>query len=175
MRIGGGILNQNFKAMKRDQFNSLRIGDSVIRAGGSGIIPVTDIDRASGLIQTAGAWRYYKAVRLPSPSIHFTPIEDTPDYIMLPTTMVRNYGLVATGIIMAVRRAGPGGFIGSMENLCHNTHVCDSVGTVRRILLDLLRGHVLRRKDMNKHAFQLTEIAGSGNQAEQSSGSVLNN
>lgn len=143
--------------MTIEQFYALKIGDKVMNSYGTNSVAVSDIDRINHRLQTSGSWRYYKTVRLPPVEMSLTPVEPCPDEITLSINMLRCYGLTATGIIMAVRRAGPEGFVGSIETLCYNTHVCTSVSACRHILHDLVKGHVLIRKDISKSIFQLTE------------------
>lgn len=145
----------------------------VLRSDSSGSIPVADIDRRGCRIHTGGSWRYFKLVHLPASSFTYTPVEPHPEEITFPVAMIRSYGLTATGIILAVRRAGEEGFIGNIEVLCHNTHVCDSISTCRRILGDLIRGRALARTEISKGYFRLKEVEETRTRFDATEGRIL--
>lgn len=144
--------------MNLEQFNALKIGDSVYRSEGQDTVTVSDIDRRNMRIHTGGAWRYYKTVRVPVPETATpTPTEPHPEEMTFPLAMLRTYGLTATSIILAVRRAGPEGFVGSLETLCNNTHIC-TFSTCRHILSSLIQSRVLKKTEYGKQLFRLIEI-----------------
>lgn len=141
--------------MTIDQFNSLRIGHEVMRTDGSGTLRVTEIDRAGRRIQTSGPWRYYKHVDLPPASLNMTPRIELPQEVTYPVSMLKKYGLIQTAIILAVQKAGPGGFIGDMDTLCHNTVVCTVRQTCRNVMSQMVRAGVLKYVRVNRNIFRL--------------------
>ena len=137
--------------MTEKQFESLKVGDKVMNNALTKEVPVIDINRQKGIINTGGAWRRFKNVKLagiPVPD-HFTRLEPL-THITLPVKMLKRYPLLDTVILHTILRAGPDGFVGTNETLCDATQLCRSAGTFNVIIMRLVREGLVIRENLAK-------------------------
>lgn len=143
--------------MTTKQFNELHIGDMVMNNALTKEVPVLDINRKLGSINTGGSWRRYKNVKLagmPVPE-HFTCLEPV-THVTLSMNMLKRYSLLDAIIISTIRRAGPEGYIGTNETLCEHTQLCRSISTFNTIISRLTHEGIVIRENLAKKASRYT-------------------
>lgn len=104
--------------MTKEQFEQLKIGDTVLGTRSGSTLTVTDIHRQRELISTGGAWRRRQDVSVPEEwkDNTATVLPEIKEYTF-PISMLKRLGLIQSAIVVTVRRAGPDGYVGTLTSL----------------------------------------------------------
>ena len=132
--------------MTEKQFADLKVGDMVMNNALTKQVEVLDINRKREMINTGGAWRLRKNVRLPGPPPpdHFTKLEPA-THFNISVKMLKRFTTLECIILHTIMRAGPDGFVGTNETLCEATQLCRSFSTFTVLISRLVReGFVVR-------------------------------
>ena len=137
--------------MTEKQFAELKVGDMVMNNTLTKQVEVLDINRPRGLVNTGGAWRNRKNVRLPGLPMpdHFTKLEPA-THFNISIKMLKRFTTLECIILHTIMRAGPDGFIGTNETLCEATQLCRSFCTFTVLISRLSREGFVTRDCLDK-------------------------
>ena len=110
--------------MTKEQFEQLKIGDTVTGTKYGTVVKVLDIHRGKQLINTGGTWRRRQDIKIPegTKDILDTRLPEIKQYTF-PVAMLKKLGLIQSAIVVALRRAGPDGFVGTLMSLNQATQL----------------------------------------------------
>lgn len=148
--------------MTKEQFEQLKIGDTVLSPKAGEHRVVTDIHRGKQLINTGGTWRRRQDVTVPeewkdSLGTHLPEVKE----YTFPIPMLKKLGLIQSAIVVTVRRAGKEGYVGTLTALRLALQLDIPQATFFAAWKNL---HILRLVTMEKigskyNRFQLSEEA----------------
>ena len=134
--------------MTEKQFNQLRVGDMVMNRTLTKEVPVIDINRKNGLINTGGSWRRHKDVRMAGVTVEEPTVLAPVTHITFSVKSLKRYPILDMVILKTILRAGPGGFIGTSASLCEATQICKSQSVFKKIIFIMDRDKIIVREPL---------------------------
>ena len=131
--------------MTEKQFNELHVGSMVMNRQLTKDVPVIDINRKAGLINTGGSWRRYKDVRMTGVTVEEPTILQPISHFTFAVKSLKRYPILDMVILKTILRAGPGGFIGTSASLCEATLICGSQSAFKKIIFIMDRDKIINR------------------------------
>lgn len=144
--------------MTKDQFMNLKIGDRVLSSDRSAVLSITDIHRDKGLVNTGKHWMSFRGVTLVAEEKYKLTEIEPPTHILFSVAMLKEFGLIGSAIILAIRRAGPEGFVGSNESLVRASGFADVRGSYGFLVRPLVDKNVVRRELVSRTVTRFTLV-----------------